>query len=328
MHLKSFLLGALTVLGLPVLGVAWLTPLLTGGGVLAEASRIAEGATLLLLLTNLGIALMMALLRAPRLALALAGATLGATLTTGLRVAPLTAPLMPRASPALNLVWWNAYGGNPLPAPRLAGAVTGFDADVVILGEARALKPSMAALRQSYPYNLGCQPDDLCDVVVLSRKPLQSAGDLFGRPYLGSTGLIRNQRLAVFRVDTRQGPLNIVAMHQSKPWYGAVHGVETGWLYRILANLDGPTVMVGDFNTPPWGNVMVDLARTTGLRLPANFRPTWPIGLGPLGVPIDHVLVRGGARLTGLASIAGDLGSNHRGLRAGVALEDAIAGGS
>lgn len=321
---RQFLLGVLSALSLPGFFAAWIAPGLAGDDALSEASRMIEGTTLLLLVGNLGIAILLLALRAWKVALFLGVATLCAGLSTGLRASAFTAPLSVGRPAMLNLVWWNVYGGNPLPAPRLVEEIAGFDADIVILGEPRALKPALDILRERYPYNMGCEVDDRCDLVILSRMPLRTGAPLFNGPRLISNGLIRNHRLAVFRINTKQGPLNIVATHQSKPWYGAVHRVEARWLRDVLASMTGPTVMVGDFNAPPWGQVMTDLAEDSGMRMVPKFRPTWPIGLGPLGIPIDHVLVRDGARLTYLNGLAADLGSNHRGLQAGITLQPLI----
>ena len=48
--------------------------------------------------------------------------------------------------------------------------------------------------------------------------------------------------------------------------------------------------------------------------------PTWPAAAGRFGVPIDHVLVRGGPRLVSIAPWGAELGSDHRGLLAALSL--------
>ena len=75
----------------------------------------------------------------------------------------------------------------------------------------------------------------------------------------------------------------------------------------------GPVIVAGDFNTTPWSPHFRDLLATTGLRDAGTGRgwlPTWPGRLGPAGIPIDHVLVRGEVAVTGLRR-GPDVGSDH-----------------
>jgi endonuclease/exonuclease/phosphatase (EEP) superfamily protein YafD len=78
--------------------------------------------------------------------------------------------------------------------------------------------------------------------------------------------------------------------------------------------------MTGDFNAAPWDPVVKSVARFSGLRHPRAWLPTWPVALGPLGLQIDHLLVSKDLRVERIATVPDALGSNHRALRATVAL--------
>jgi endonuclease/exonuclease/phosphatase (EEP) superfamily protein YafD len=81
-----------------------------------------------------------------------------------------------------------------------------------------------------------------------------------------------------------------------------------------------PVLLTGDFNAAPWDPVVKSVARFVGLRQPRAWLPTWPVAAGPLGIQIDHVLVSPDLAVERIATTADPLGSNHRGLRATVAL--------
>jgi len=52
-----------------------------------------------------------------------------------------------------------------------------------------------------------------------------------------------------------------------------------------------PAIVVGDLNATPWSNAFSGLGHA-GLLRATGLKPTWPaIGLGWMGIPIDHVLV-------------------------------------
>ena len=50
------------------------------------------------------------------------------------------------------------------------------------------------------------------------------------------------------------------------------------------------------------------------------YPPTWPVELGPLGVPLDNVFTRAPLAVQSVEAIPDPMGSNHRGLLAGIAL--------
>jgi endonuclease/exonuclease/phosphatase (EEP) superfamily protein YafD len=77
------------------------------------------------------------------------------------------------------------------------------------------------------------------------------------------------------------------------------------------ARIEGPLLLAGDFNLTPWSPFYSDFIRATGLVNAARGRlATWPAWLGPLGIPIDHALLRGSLSLVRIAS-GPDLGSDH-----------------
>jgi endonuclease/exonuclease/phosphatase (EEP) superfamily protein YafD len=107
----------------------------------------------------------------------------------------------------------------------------------------------------------------------------------------------------------------VVSVHLSWPWpYRQATQVDQ--LLPVLARLDGPAILAGDFNMVRWANSVKRLADILGVR------PTGPtvgtyFGLSDwLRLPIDHVFATGSGRVTP----RGAFGADHLGLLAEVEL--------
>ena len=68
----------------------------------------------------------------------------------------------------------------------------------------------------------------------------------------------------------------------------------TGWPRRSPA-LDGPVIVAGDFNASPYTPAFRGFVEAAGLATFRSFPATYSQRFGRFGIPIDHVLVRGGA---------------------------------
>src|SRR5690606_10386601 len=89
------------------------------------------------------------------------------------------------------------------------------------------------------------------------------------------------------------------ALHLGWPWpFGQDRQVER--LRPALATIGDRAILAGDFNATPWSHSVRSVAEAGGLRLAGRVGPTWldrrlPDWLRPLvGLPIDHVMVKGG----------------------------------
>lgn len=237
---------------------------------------------------------------------------LAAETTPGRTPASPPAAVAPRTT--LDVLWMNLFLYNDTPPEVLEQAILGSGADLVVFGESAPLRPILDALARVYPYRLGCAAKD-CEITVLSRRP-------FGPDSDGFLPSARPERLAMLRIPPPAGapwgtqPLTLIAAHMAKPWfYGFLD--RDRWFIRDRAlRAEGPVLLLGDFNAADWSLAMRRLMRETHLAPPALPVATWPVWARGLGVPIDHMLVGGGARLEDLRPWGADLGSNHRGLRA------------
>jgi endonuclease/exonuclease/phosphatase (EEP) superfamily protein YafD len=113
--------------------------------------------------------------------------------------------------------------------------------------------------------------------------------------------------------------VNLVAAHLVKPYFDSAAVAEAQELERILNRLDGPLLLAGDFNAAPWSDTIEHLTRAANLLTGPSYPATWPVFLGPLGVPIDNVFTRQPLIIDDIDALDA-MGSNHRGLVADIVI--------
>jgi endonuclease/exonuclease/phosphatase (EEP) superfamily protein YafD len=80
-------------------------------------------------------------------------------------------------------------------------------------------------------------------------------------------------------------------------------------------------VLMGDFNSASWSALQQALRAETGLDNRGHYLPSWPSFAWPMfRLPIDHVFVRGGARVTEMR-LGPSVGSDHLPIEAGIGIE-------
>lgn len=217
------------------------------------------------------------------------------------------------AAPAADLRFlsFNVQTGNPR-ASELVDAILADPPDVMLVMETPGVEPYLDRLATVFPYRVGCADTLTCDISLHSRLPLEDSQILRLPPF-------GQERLVTARVVVDGAPVTIAGVHLSKPYFDQASWGELEFIGRTLEPVDGPMILAGDFNSAPWTAAMAMITNRLDL-IPGPWAPaTWPVRLGPLGVPIDNVFTRGDARL--LTLVAGDsYGSNHRPLWADVAI--------
>lgn len=119
---------------------------------------------------------------------------------------------------------------------------------------------------------------------------------------------IEGRGIAGFQVLSPEGLLWVVSVHLHWPYpYDQRAQVEE--LTPILASLDGPVLICGDFNMVPWSWVMRAFERASGSFVPHPHSGTIQLFDGWIAPPIDHVILPGRG---GIQSIRPRLGSDHR----------------
>ncbi len=207
---------------------------------------------------------------------------------------------------SFNVLWFNRRGA------EIVDMIEERHPDVAVILEAQALFDQMDRLQALYPHLSGCETLPQCDLLVLSRLPVDDvrrSGLIYGQP-----------RMAVVSFTLDGTAANVVGIHLSKPYHDNAQWVDTDMVSRGLRDVEGPTVLAGDFNAVPWSYIYARLIGGHGFGAPGGYRSTWPASFGAYGMPIDHIAVRDGAVVTAIAPLEDALGSNHRGLWAEVRL--------
>lgn len=180
--------------------------------------------------------------------------------------------------------------------------------DIVTLNEVSprwraALEPIAAA----YPYRLVCAASaGVGGVAILSRRPF--AAD-------ARRACTLSGRFAHAGIDLGGTTVRVAAVHFGWPWPSR-QAAEAARLAPVIAALDGPTILAGDFNATPWSAFFSRFVADGGFEPPPRLGATWlyhalPQALRPaLGLPIDHVMTRQGVRLVQTRRGA-DAGSDH-----------------
>jgi endonuclease/exonuclease/phosphatase (EEP) superfamily protein YafD len=221
-------------------------------------------------------------------------------------------------TPLLKLVSYNTLQGNRPNGKRIADWLIASGADVIYLMEAGPVTDEMPRLRQTYPYTVGCEAGRECSTVMLSKTPLTETG-------IHSLSSVWPNRLIVAKTTIKGTAINLVQAHMVKPYFDDFAEGEAWVLANGINKLDGPVLLAGDFNAAAWSANIDNLRKAASLVPPPNYPATWPIRLGPLGVPIDNVFTRAPLVITQIEAMDDAMGSNHRGLVAEIGLAAAGA---
>ena len=181
--------------------------------------------------------------------------------------------------------------------------------DVLALQEfSTPWRDALAGLADMYPHSVGEPDDGPFGIALYSRFPFTTQRVVVlvegGTPSIDVT------------VDVHGTAVRMLSTHPFPPMGSEMFGLRNDQLDAIAKELGAttqPTILMGDLNATPWSPYYQDLERATGLQ---NVRrgfgviATWPALLGPLGIPIDHVLVSDGVGVVDVRAGA-DIGSDH-----------------
>lgn len=217
------------------------------------------------------------------------------------------------AVPLLRLVSFNTLQVNEANGPRIADFFLGSGADVIAVMEAGAIAGEAARLATVYPYRVGCDAGGPCDTALMSKTPLTDVTVRAMSP------VWRNRLIVAKTVVGGQG-VTIVVAHMVKPYFDDFPYLESHVMAQVIRQLDGPVLLAGDFNAAAWSPNIDWLRREAGLVPGPGYPATWPVRLGPLGVPIDNVWTRAPLLITHIEAMGDAMGSNHRGLISEIAI--------
>ncbi len=190
--------------------------------------------------------------------------------------------------------------------------------DVIVFEELnRTWERELATVFASYPNTVGVPRSDNFGIRLVSRLPLVDA------EVVSCGGFDLPSVVATVTVGGRH--VRVVGTHPIAPVGAAECADRDAQLVRIAAiarESDVPLVVAGDLNCTPWSRAFARFEDESGLVDTGRRRgwaPTWPALLGPLGIPLDHVLVSADLVVRG-REVTRAFGSDHRGVLVEVGL--------
>ena len=217
--------------------------------------------------------------------------------------------------PLFRMLSFNVLQTNTGSGRELVQFIKASGADLVLLMEAGPVEPFFNELRQTYPYITQCTQRGDCDMYLLSRTPLIE-------PLVTSMSPVWSNRLIVAATIIDGQAIHVVGAHMTKPYFDDVAEGEAYQMGGVIRRSDGPLVLAGDFNSAAWSRNIDRLARANKLIPPPYYPATWPVRLGPLGVPIDNMWTRGPLFIKSIQALPDSMGSNHRGIMAELSLAE------
>ena len=204
------------------------------------------------------------------------------------------------------LLQLNLRFNNPRPEAVLS-LIGGVRPDVVTLEEVSTMWIEKLALTETaYPHRIVCpHRSHIGGVAILSRRPFTGA----------PPRCLNSGSMAVATVDFGGQAIDVAALHLGWPW-----PFEQKWqvskVAPELATLGNRAILAGDFNATPWSMTVRRVAEAGGLKLTRWVGPSWlnrrlPDWMRPyIGLPIDHVMVKGGVLAEAPRRLA-TAGSDH-----------------
>lgn len=195
------------------------------------------------------------------------------------------------------------------PEPnRVLSLIARTHPDIVTLNEVSPhWRVAIERIAVAYPHRLVCAARaGVGGVAILSRRPFADTAE---------KSCALGGRFAHAGIDLGGTTITVAAVHFGWPW-PSKQVAEAARLAPAIAALDGPTILAGDFNATPWSAFFTRFVTDGGFEAPPRVGVTWlhhalPPSLRPaLGLPIDHVMTRGGVRLIQTRT-GEDAGSDH-----------------
>ncbi len=222
----------------------------------------------------------------------------------------------PRAShaqsalaPNLRILLCNVLTENP-KYEQVLGIVREVDPDILVLLEVNwDWMGALAPLKESYPFKVTQPRSDNFGIALLSRLPLENTQIIedFGNS---------SAPAIVGEIPLGGKSLSLVAIHTLPPpgaQYTAIRNAQLVDLAAFVQEKEGPCVVIGDLNTTMWSPTYHRFETDCGLvntRRGFGVMATWPVGLGPLMIPIDHCLCSPEIQVVDCYT-GPDIGSDH-----------------
>jgi endonuclease/exonuclease/phosphatase (EEP) superfamily protein YafD len=166
----------------------------------------------------------------------------------------------------------------------------------------------LARLREDYPHAKHQAREDNFGIALFSRLPMNGAEIV----YLGDAEV--PSVTAQLEVGDRR--MTVVGTHPlppGSPGNFRLRNEQLEAVAKFVRSQTNPVVVIGDLNATPWSYYFRRFVKESGLEDTSKgkgIHATWPAGLFPLLIPIDHCLASPEIGVAG-KTIGGSVGSDH-----------------
>lgn len=237
------------------------------------------------------------------LGLAAAGTTFPPGSLPGFGAVQAAAPVEPN-QPSYRLMQLNLFHSNRTPEQVLS-LIGRVNPDVVTLDEVSSLwEPKLALLETAYPYQVNCRVRRTGSA-ILSRRPFAEGSE----PRCFDRG-----SMVLAAVNFGGTTIDVAALHLGWPW-PFDQSEQLDQLGAPLAAIGSTAILGGDFNAVPWSFAARRVAAMSGMAPVTSGQRSWlpfalPRSLKAVGLPIDHVLIKGGVAVKNITTLE-PVGSDH-----------------
>lgn len=202
----------------------------------------------------------------------------------------------------------NVHTGNT-DYSAVLDAIKHYDPDVLFLEEVdQRWMDALHPLDGEYPYVISRPRNDNFGVAFYSRHPFITSEILeIGRAGAPSV---------LVKLELQGRDVYILGTHPLPPVnaaYANFRDTQLAEIPGVVKALDAPVLLLGDLNATPWSYAFRRLLRDSALldgSREVGYQATWPVGLFPLLIPIDHCLHSPGIRIV-RKEIGPAVGSDH-----------------
>ena len=220
----------------------------------------------------------------------------------------------PVAGAPLRVLSINLWRDNPDPETTIQYLLQS-GADVIGTVEATPdWRRRLTALNSVYPYQVDCAHSTIpCWAALFSKQPIlrASAEPIGHKPPV----------IVWAEIEWQGKRLTIGAVQVSNPMIGLARGRQEelgGNLTRNVPAPPGDAVLMGDFNSTPWGSLQDDFRAATGFDNRGRLVFTWPSWAPAIiRLPIDQIFVHGALSIRNYTA-GPAVGSDHLPLRADI----------
>lgn len=303
----SFVLRLLRLLAaLFALGMAALAAMAYFGFAVPAFDLLNHGQPFLFAGTLVGLVAVLLLLRGGRGKRAAAGlAIVGLIASSATYLPEALSGLAPAAVPpdvgrtVVRIMTHNVFGKN-YDAARVVSVIRQEDPDIIAFQEffpeqRGALTP---LLKKAYPYSVHCRGGKRANLALFSRIPF-TQGDKFACPDDAYGGQRTAHILAEFALRDG-GHFSVITTHLDWPYPIERQAGQMAELAQVAAAVQGPLVVMGDFNSTPWSYALRGFGDKTGLTRWTRDLWTYPMRFSIKGwrdtlpfLPLDQVFTRG-----------------------------------